>query len=193
MYGNLNIATPFPKTINRRYFIAPPWSNMPFWYLVYIQQTQLYAKGLSGSLWETLIENLFLIRMNNYALIYDLFVPFFIKVVVNKRKAYSFLITGMIHLQKKYYFQLECCDSIFSLLSRALEYLNATDVLLHFDNVHIIDTSVSKNTGGPAKAKIDRWYVLCWISCFVVCLYTRCIWCWNLTPAAWSTIIKLDS
>ena len=31
---------------------------------------------------------------------YDLFFPFFIKVVVNKSKAYSFLIIGMIHLQK---------------------------------------------------------------------------------------------
>ena len=36
----------------------------------------------------------------NYAQKYDLFFPFFIKVVVNKSKAYSFLIIGMIHLQK---------------------------------------------------------------------------------------------
>ena len=35
LYDNLNIATPFPKTIKPRYFI----SNMPFWYLIYIQQT----------------------------------------------------------------------------------------------------------------------------------------------------------
>ena len=48
----------------------------------------------------------------NYAQKYYLFFPFFIKVVVNKNKAYSFLIIGMKHLQK-YYFQLECCDSIF--------------------------------------------------------------------------------
>ena len=36
----------------------------------------------------------------NYAQKYDLFFPFFIKVVVNKSKAYSFLIIGMVHLQK---------------------------------------------------------------------------------------------
>ena len=41
----------------------------------------------------------------NYAQKYDIFFPFFIKVVVNKSKAYSFLIIGMMHLQK-YYFQL---------------------------------------------------------------------------------------
>ena len=35
----------------------------------------------------------------NYAQKYDLFFPFFIKVVVNKSKAYSFLIIGMMHLQ----------------------------------------------------------------------------------------------
>ena len=31
---------------------------------------------------------------------YDLFFPIFIKVVVNKSKVYSFLIIGMMHLQK---------------------------------------------------------------------------------------------
>ena len=36
----------------------------------------------------------------NYAQKYDLFFPFFIKVVVKKSKAYSFLIIGMMHLQK---------------------------------------------------------------------------------------------
>ena len=36
----------------------------------------------------------------NYAQNYDIFFPFFIKVVVNKSKAYSFLIIGMMHLQK---------------------------------------------------------------------------------------------
>ena len=36
----------------------------------------------------------------NYAQNYDLFFPFFIKVVVNKSKAYSFLIIGIMHLQK---------------------------------------------------------------------------------------------
>ena len=41
----------------------------------------------------------------NYAQKYDLFSPFFIKVVVKKSKAYSFPIIGMMHLQK-YYFQL---------------------------------------------------------------------------------------
>ena len=36
----------------------------------------------------------------NYAQKYDLFFPFFIKVVDNKSNAYSFLIIGMMHLQK---------------------------------------------------------------------------------------------
>ena len=36
----------------------------------------------------------------NYAQKYDLFFPFFINVVVDKSKAYSFLIIGMMHLQK---------------------------------------------------------------------------------------------
>ena len=35
----------------------------------------------------------------NYAQKYDIFCPFFIKVVDNKSKAYSFLIIGMMHLQ----------------------------------------------------------------------------------------------
>ena len=41
----------------------------------------------------------------NYAQKYDIFLIFFIKVVVNKSKAYSFLIIGMMYIQK-YYFQL---------------------------------------------------------------------------------------
>ena len=36
----------------------------------------------------------------NYAQKYDPFFPFFIKVVVNKSKVYSFLIIGMMHIQK---------------------------------------------------------------------------------------------
>ena len=36
----------------------------------------------------------------SYAQKYDIFFPFFIKVVVNKSKAYSFLIIIMMHLQK---------------------------------------------------------------------------------------------
>ena len=36
----------------------------------------------------------------NYAQKYDLFFPLFIKVIVNKSKAYSYLIIGMMHLQK---------------------------------------------------------------------------------------------
>ena len=34
----------------------------------------------------------------NYAQKNDIFFPFFIKVVVKKRHAYSFLIIGMMHL-----------------------------------------------------------------------------------------------
>ena len=36
----------------------------------------------------------------SYAQNYDLFFPFFIKVVFNKSKAYSFLIIGIMHLQQ---------------------------------------------------------------------------------------------
>ena len=35
----------------------------------------------------------------NYSQKYDMFFPFFFKVVVNISKAYSFLIIGMMHLQ----------------------------------------------------------------------------------------------
>ena len=35
----------------------------------------------------------------NYTQKYDPFFPFFIKLVVNKRKAYSSLIIGTMHLQ----------------------------------------------------------------------------------------------
>ena len=55
---------------------------------------------------------------------------FFIEVVVSKSNAYSFLRIGMMFFfQKQYYFRLECCDSIFSLLSRALQDINKTEVL----------------------------------------------------------------
>ena len=47
----------------------------------------------------------------NYAQKYDLLFPFFIKVVVNESKAYSFPIIGMMFLQKIK--TLEWCDSIF--------------------------------------------------------------------------------
>ena len=36
----------------------------------------------------------------NYAQKNDLLIPFFTKVVVNQSQAYSFLIIGMMHLQK---------------------------------------------------------------------------------------------
>ena len=49
----------------------------------------------------------------NYAQKHDLLLACFIKVVVIKRKVYYFLIIGMTYLQKRY-FQLECCDSIFT-------------------------------------------------------------------------------
>ena len=48
----------------------------------------------------------------NYEQKHELLFPYFIKVAVNKNKAYWLLIIGMIYLQK-YYFQLDCCDSIF--------------------------------------------------------------------------------
>ena len=35
-----------------------------------------------------------------YAQKYDIFFPFSLKVVVNKSKVYSFLIIGVMHLQK---------------------------------------------------------------------------------------------
>ena len=52
----------------------------------------------------------------------------FIKVVVNKSKAY-FSDNRYDVFTKKYYFQLEFRDSTFSLLSRALKYINKTEVL----------------------------------------------------------------
>ena len=70
----------------------------------------------------------FLITMN-YAQKYELFFPFFIKVDVNKSKAYSFLIIGMMHLKKSIIFIYNAAIPFFSLLSRALQYINTTEVL----------------------------------------------------------------
>ena len=53
----------------------------------------------------------------NYAQKYDLFFPFFIKVVVNKRKAYSFLITGMMQLQKNITFNYNAAIPFFHCLA----------------------------------------------------------------------------
>ena len=64
----------------------------------------------------------------NYAQKYDLFFPFFIKVVVNKCKAYYFLIIGMKHLQK-IFLSVKMLRFHFSLLNRALEYINTTEFL----------------------------------------------------------------
>ena len=66
---------------------------------MYIQQIQLHAKGIAGSPGEQTFKKRSLITMN-YAQKRDLLIPFFIKVVVNKSKAYSCLIIGMMHLQK---------------------------------------------------------------------------------------------
>ena len=44
---------------------------------------------------------------------YDLFLPFFIKVVVNNRKAYSFLIIGIMHLQKSITFSYNAAILFF--------------------------------------------------------------------------------
>ena len=50
----------------------------------------------------------------SYAQKYDIFFPFFIKVVVNKSKAYSFLIIGMMHLQKNITFSYNAAISFFT-------------------------------------------------------------------------------
>ena len=49
----------------------------------------------------------------NYAQKYDLFFPFFIKLDVNKSKAYSFLIIGMMHLQKNITFSYNAAIQFF--------------------------------------------------------------------------------
>ena len=97
---------------------------MPFWYLIYIQQTQIYAKGIAGSLGEQSFKKLILITLN-YAQKYDIFFPFFTSSTKVRRIFYDWYDA----FTKKNYFQLECCDSIFSLLSRALEYINSAEVL----------------------------------------------------------------
>ena len=89
LYDNLNIATPFPKTVNPRYYLVPPVIQyvLLIFYL-YIQQAQLHAKGIAGSFGGQ-SNKLFLITMN-YAQKYDLLFQFFIKIVVNKSEAYFF-------------------------------------------------------------------------------------------------------
>ena len=69
-----------------------------------------------------------------YAQKYDLFFPFFIKVVV-KSKAYSFLIIGMMHLQKISLLVRMLRFHFFSLLSRTLEYMNTTEVLSDIQSI----------------------------------------------------------
>ena len=49
----------------------------------------------------------------NYAQKYDLFFPYFIKLVVNKSKEYSFLIIGMMHLQKNITFSYDAAIPFF--------------------------------------------------------------------------------
>ena len=49
----------------------------------------------------------------NYAQKYDLFFPFFIRVVVNKSKAYSFLLIGMMYLQKNITFSYNAAIPFF--------------------------------------------------------------------------------
>ena len=63
-----------------------------------------YAQNYDLHWGEQSFKKLFLITMN-YAQNYDLFFPFFIKEVVNKSKAYSFLIIGIMHVQKILSFQ----------------------------------------------------------------------------------------
>ena len=50
----------------------------------------------------------------NYAQKYDLFFPFFIKAVVYKSKAYSFLIIGIMHLQKNITFSYNAAIHFFT-------------------------------------------------------------------------------
>ena len=57
------------------------------------------------------------------------FFPFYIKEEVNKSKAYSFMIIGMMNVQR-ISLSVRMLLFHFSLLSRALEYMNATKVLL---------------------------------------------------------------
>ena len=60
-------------------------------------------QGKSRIIEKQSFKNFFLITLN-YAQKHDLLFQFLIKVVLNKSKAYSFLIIGKMYLQK-YYFQ----------------------------------------------------------------------------------------
>ena len=66
----------------------------------------------------------------NYAQKFDLFFPFFNKVVVTKSKAYCLLIIGMMHLQKILLSVRMLQFHFFSLICRALEYINTTEVFM---------------------------------------------------------------
>ena len=84
----------------------------------------------------------------NYAQNYDIFFQLFIKVVVNKSKAYSFLITGIMHVQK-ILLSVIMLRFYFLLLSRALEYIISTEVL-HCGSITTQETSfpIKCKTGG---------------------------------------------
>ena len=89
---------PFSKSKNSRYYIVPPSDPICLFDMLFIFNKHNFIQRNS---WITGGNNhlkLFLITMN-YAQKSDLFLRFFIKVVVNKCKAYSFLIIGIMHLQ----------------------------------------------------------------------------------------------
>ena len=60
----MNIATPSPKQLIKDTTSHQQWSNMPFWYLIDIQETQLHAKRIVGSLGEQSLKKI-LIKMNS--------------------------------------------------------------------------------------------------------------------------------
>ena len=67
-------------------------------HFIHIKLTQLHVKGIAGSLGTKFKKKSFVITMN-YAQNHDIFLTFFIKVVINKKKAYSFLVISMTNLQ----------------------------------------------------------------------------------------------
>ena len=73
----------------------------------------------------------------NYAQKNDLFVPFFTKVVVKKSQAYSFLIIGIMHLQK----------ILLSFIMLRFHFFTATQ-----------GTWVHKDDRGPLFYTRSHWY-----------------------------------
>ena len=99
---SVNIATPFPKPLNPRYYIVPPSDPIcPFdtsYLLIFNKHNYMQREKLDHWGEQSCKKKLFLNTMKNTKT--QPFIPIFHQRSCQKSKAYSFLIIGMMYLQK---------------------------------------------------------------------------------------------